>query len=154
MAGALQIAVAVLSGTLLLGTLAEDPKSLQIQAEYARESNLKKRAKLAMQLVQERIKQLSAAYSTEVSGSPNEQIATCLAALDLLESAVSKAANPGVFKNAEQHLRRQIHDLENLKMNVSALERPDLEKVQTRLVSLRQKFLYSIMNPQRESAKK
>jgi len=74
--------------------------------------------------------------------------------LDLLESAVSKAANPGVFKNAEQHLRRQIHDLENLKMNVSALERPDLEKVQTRLVSLRQKFLYSIMNPQRESAKK
>ena len=87
MAGALQVAVAVLSGTLLLGTLAEDPKSLQIQAEYARESNLKKRAKLAMQLVQERIKQLSAAYSTEVSGSPNEQIAAYPAALDLPETS-------------------------------------------------------------------
>ena len=39
-------------------------------------------------------------------------------------------------------------------MNVSALDRPELEKILARLLSLRQEILYSIMNPPRESAKK
>ena len=68
--------------------------------------------------------------------------------------AVTAAAHTGTSKSTEMHLRRQVRDLENLKTNVAYFDRPAIEKIIERAEALREKILYSIMNPRDGKAKK
>jgi hypothetical protein len=60
---------------------------------------------------------------------------------------VRTADHAGTSKTAEQHLRDQIHELDSVKMNVSAAERPYLDRIVARAGVLREEILYSLMHP-------
>ncbi|MBI3896087.1 MAG: hypothetical protein HY313_09170 [Acidobacteria bacterium] len=77
-----------------------------------------------------------------------------MAALERLEVAVRDASNFGVSKKAEISLRKQARILTDLKMHVSYLDKPAIDKILARVAKLHQEILYSIMNPPQRTAKK
>ena len=84
----------------------------------------------------------------------DNQYATPIFDMGLLEKAVSEASHTGTSKKAEVHLRRHTREMETLRISVSFNEREALDEVLSRIMNLRQEILYSIMNPPRESAKR
>ncbi len=120
-----------------------------LEQRYDRETNPRRQAGIAQDLLKIRLEHLRSAYDT---GEPEPQKAALEAyrgALDRLGTAVVAARNAGASKNAEVLLRRHVRDLENLKTNVSYLDRPDIERLLQRATELRAQFLYSVMNPAR-----
>lgn len=133
---------------------AEDPTS-RLEKQFAKESNPKKRVKLAIELTKQHVKQLGSAYQDGEPALQAEASENYLAALDRLGKAVAEASNAGASKGAELQLSQQLRQLADLKMSISSLYRPALETVIERATSLREEILYSIMTPPpKESAKK
>ena len=120
---------------------------------YEREANPKKRADIAMDLMDMRLKLLGSAFK-DGQGQQQQVVQDYLKAVGLLEKAVSGASHTGTSKKAEVHLRRHIREMEMLQISVSFYEREALDEVLSRITNLREEILYSIMNPRRESAKR
>jgi hypothetical protein len=129
----------------------EDQTAALLEQRYSRETNLRRRAGIAIELTKHRLDQLRRAYETVDPEQQEKAVEAFLGALERLGMAVAAASHGGTSKNAEMHLRRQVRDLENLKTNVSYLERPAIETLIARGVELREKILYSIMNPQKRN---
>ncbi len=129
---------------------AEQKTPAQMEGELERESNPKKRVKLAVGLADERLKQMLGAYATEDASKEAAAAETYFAALDRLEKALDGVSDNGVSKDTEMHLRRQTRSLENLKLSVSYTERALVEKALERVTQLHEEVLYSIMRPKKD----
>jgi len=129
----------------------ENQAAALLEQRYERETNRRKQADIALELLKLRLYRLRAAYETVDPEKQKEAVDAFLGALERLGTAVVTASNAGTSKKAEMHLRRQERDLENLKTNVSYFERPVIEKVIRRAAELREQILYSIMNPRKRS---
>ena len=124
-----------------------------LEQTYEREANPKKRVEIAMDLMDMRLKLLGSAFQ-DGQGQQPQAAQDYLKAVGLLEKAVSEASHTGTSKKAEVHMRRHIREMEMLRISVSFYEREALEEVLSRIMNLREEILYSIMNPQRKSAKR
>jgi hypothetical protein len=131
-----------------------EKSAADLEKEYARESSPKKRVKVAVDLAKQRLKQLSSAFKDGEAPQQTAASDNYCDALDRIDKAVVEASSAGTSKGAEVQLGIQLRQLEELKMNISALDRHGLEKAIGRAAQLRERVLYSIMNPPRESAKK
>jgi hypothetical protein len=119
-----------------------------LEKQYEAERNPRKRAEIARELMNQRLEELRATIGT---GTMLEESSLILekyrAALERLGPAVREAAHTGTSKSTEVHLRNHIRELENLKISVSMMERPFLEKLLAPAIELREEVLYSIMHP-------
>ena len=137
----------VLRGPAAAALEQKTPETLE--KEIAKESNARRRANLARDLLTQRLQLLRARIATgNMLEESSPELATYDAALGMFGNAVKEAAHPGTSKSAEQFLRDQIHDLDNFKMNVSAAERPYLDRIVTRAGALRGELLDGLMHPQ------
>jgi hypothetical protein len=143
-----------LAAVLLLGVAARaaEPKTVeQVEAAFAQEKDLRKRAQLALQILDLRFEALRAFVAT---GTIIEANATLLrqyeAALERLDEAVKAADHAGTSKRVEVGLRRHMQDLEQTRMNVSVDERPLIEALAARVEKLREAVLYAIMAPKKK----
>jgi len=142
----------VLGLAMLVPSLAAVAKTPEIlEKQYDAEKNPRKRAEIARGLMTLRLEELRAAIGT---GNLLEESSLALehyrAALDRLGPAVREAAHTGTSKSSEVHLRNHIRELENMKVRVSAMERPFFEKLLAPAVALREELLYSIMHPSKK----
>ena len=122
----------------------------QLEAEFGKESNPKKRIKLAVDITDERLKQLLAAYETEDSAKEAEALETYLTALDRLEKVLAGNLSGGAPKDVEIRLRQQIKSLTNLRMSVAFAEQSAVGKALERVTKLHETVLYSIMKPKKK----
>jgi hypothetical protein len=139
--------LATLWGTGGIAAAEEDPTTALLEQRYDRESNPRKQADIALELLRRRLDQLRDAYETVEPEQQKAAVEAFLDVLERLETAVTAASNAGTSKKAETFLRRQERDLGSLKTNVSYLERPAIEKVMERAAAIRERILYSLMNP-------
>ncbi len=131
---------------------AEDKNPEAIEKEYLKESNPRRQANLARDLMKLRLEELHARLEIGTMLEPDSpELANYQKAIEWLGAAVHKASHAGTSKSAEQLLRDQIYDLNEFKMNLSAAERPLLEPIISRAVKLREEILYSLMHPPEES---
>lgn len=129
----------------------ESQAATLLEQRYDRESNPRKQADIALDLMKLRLDQLRDAYETVEPEQQEAAVEAFLSALERLGMAAAAASHVGTSKKAETYLRRQERDLENLKTNVSYLERPAIEKVIERAAEIREQILYSIMNPEKRN---
>jgi hypothetical protein len=126
----------------------ENQEALQLEQRYDRESdNPRRQTGIAVDLSKNRFEQLRSAYDTGDPEQWQEALEAYRGAVDRLETAVEAAKNAGNSKKAEVFLRRHSRDLENLKTSVSYMDRPEIEKLCDRAADLRERILYSILNP-------
>jgi hypothetical protein len=119
-----------------------------LEKEIGKEANARKRANLARDLLTKRLQLLHARIATgTMLEETSPELASYGAALGMFGAAVKEAAHTGTSKSAEQFLRDQIHELDNFKMNVSATERPYLERIVARAGALRGELLDGLMHP-------
>ena len=144
----LAIAALVLICGLSVASAGESKTPEAIEQEIQKENNPRKRANLAKDLVSQRLQLLHARIATgTMLEESSPELSSYSQAIGALGSAVKEAAHTGTSKNVEQFLRDQIHDLDNFKMNVSALERPYIEKIIGQAGALRGEILDSLMQP-------
>jgi len=121
-----------------------------LEKQYEAERNPRKRAEIARELMDQRLEELRATIGIG-TGTMLEESSLILekyrAALERLGPAVREAAHTGTSKRTEVHLRSHIRELENMKISVSTMERPFLEKLLAPAIQLREEVLYSIMHP-------
>jgi hypothetical protein len=119
-----------------------------LEKEIQKETNARKRANLARDLLTQRLELLRKRIATgTMLEESSPELGSYEAALGMFGSAVKEAAHSGTSKSAEQFLRDQIHELDNFKMNVSVTERPYLERIVARAGALRGELLDSLMHP-------
>jgi hypothetical protein len=153
-----RVLISAVLGWFLVGSAsslcAEDKNSDALIRQIQKESNPRKQANLARQLIAKRLDQLHAriANGTMLQES-SPQLTEYAQALEMLGSAVRAADHAGTTKSAEQLLRDQIHELDNLKMNVSSAERPFLVRIAGRAEAMREEFLHNLMHPPEESGR-
>ena len=143
--------LAALWGAGAEAAVEKEPVAALLEQRYDRESNPRKQTDIALELMKRRLDQLRAAYETV---EPEQQKAAgeaFLGGLERLATAVTAASRAGTSKKAETYLRRQERDLGSLRANVSYLERPAIEKLMERAAAVRERILYSIMNPARRN---
>ena len=129
----------------------ENQEAIKLEQRYDRESdNPRRQTGIAVDLAGSRFDQLRSAYDTGNSELQKEALEAYGEALDRLETAVAAARHVGNSKKAEVFLRRHGRDLENLKTNVSYLDRPEIEKLCERAAQMRELILYSIMSPKED----
>lgn len=129
----------------------ENQEAIQLEQRYDREAgNPRRQTGIAVDLTKSRFEQLRSAYDTGNSEQEKEALEVYRGALDRLETAVAAAKHAGNSKKAEVFLRQHGRDLENLKTNVSYLDRPEIAKLCQRATELREHILYSIMNPEKD----
>ncbi len=121
----------------------------QLEAEYDREPNPKKRLSLAVDLMDERLKQMLPAIEAEDSAKESEATDNYLSAMDRLEKAMSEHSNGGAVKNAEIRLRRQTKALGDLRMSLSFAQQSSVDKALTRVTKLHEQLLDRIMHPRK-----
>jgi hypothetical protein len=137
--------------TIAVGVSAqENPAIAQLEQRYQRETNPRRQAGIAADLMKHRLEQLRSAYDTGEPEPWNQAADAYLEALNRLETAVAAARHVRTSKNAEVFLRQQGRDLESLKTNVSYDDRPAVEKLLERAAELREQILYSIMHPEKD----
>jgi hypothetical protein len=125
-----------------------EARATALEQRYDRESdNPRRQTEIAVDLSKNRFDQLRSVYDTGDPELWKESLEAYRGAVDRLETAVVAARNAGNSKKAEVFLRRHSRDLENLKTSVSYLDRPEIEKLCDRAASLRERILYSILNP-------
>jgi len=151
--GALLLA-ASLSACFVLqlgATLAAEPKTVeQVEQAFLREKDHRKRARLALDILDLRLEAIRAYVGTGTMLEENNPVLNNYAeALQQLDEAVHLARHAGTSKRVEVGLRRHMKDLEQVRANVSATERPLVEALAAKLVSLRESVLYSIMAPKK-----
>ena len=147
------ICVLSLPGFWARTAFAENKTPAQLEADYDREKNPKKRVKIATQLTDERLKEVLSAYETQDAEKAKEKVENYLAGVDRLEKAIHEIPGSGASKESEIHLRRQAWSLENLKMSVPWGERAPVEEALSRVTKLHEEVLYSIMNPRKPREK-
>jgi hypothetical protein len=135
-------------------TIAEPKTPQEIEQQYDREKNPRKRAELARDLMDLRLKELRSTVSegTMIQESSAE-VSDYMSALERLADAVRAADHTGTSKQTEMHLREHSRELENLRLNVSSQEGKVVERALALVNELREEVLYSIMIPEQESAK-
>ncbi|MBI4465051.1 MAG: hypothetical protein HY647_10130 [Acidobacteria bacterium] len=134
--------------------LPKENAPFQLEEQYNRAQDPKERVLIAVKLTEVRLKELQAAFKKGTTGLQKETAESYLGAVDRLGKAASEAADIGYYKRAEQRLRNQLRELENLKMAVSYQERPAVVEVQGRVAAIHEKILYSIMEPRQEAARR
>ena len=144
-----------LSACLLLqpGTaLAAEPKTVeQVEQAFAREKDHRTRARLALDILELLLEAIRAYVGTgTMLEETNPALNAYAAALTRLDDAVHTARHAGTSKRVEVGLRRHMKDLEQVRANVSAVERPLVEALAAKLVTLRESVLYSIMAPKKK----
>ena len=118
-----------------------------LEKQYDSEQNPRERVLIAVKLAEVRLKELQAAYKKGTSTLQKETAENYLGAVDRLGKAVNEVSDIGYSKKAEQRLRRQFRELEELKIAVSYQERPAVVEVEGRVAAVHEKILYSIMQP-------
>ena len=132
----------------------EEKTSAALEQEYQKETNPRKQSDIARKLIPRRLEELRERIGTGLmleESSP--ELAQYRSAVELLGSAVREASHTGTSKNAEKLLRDQMHELEGVRMNVSAGERPFITGILTKVVGLREQVLYVLMHPKQASEK-
>jgi len=119
----------------------------QLEADYDREPNPKKRTRLAVDLMGKRLDQMLAAFDSQDPGKEKEATDNYLAAMDRLEKALNGMSNMGAVKNAEIRLREQTKKLQDLRVKLSLPEQAMADKPITRITALHERLLNTIMNP-------
>ena len=129
--------------------LAAETKSVEnLEQTFAREKDARKRARLALEILDLRLDAVRAFVATgTMIEADNTVLPAYDAALSRLEQAVNTATHVGTSKRVEVGLRRHMKDLEQVRMNVSSTERPLVEAVAARVEKVREAVLYSIMAP-------
>jgi len=128
--------------------VAEEKNAATIEKEYQKEKNPRKQADMAKKLLDLRLEELRARIGTGMmleKASP--ELDHYQRAVTMLGNAVRKASHTGTSKSAEKELRDQSHDLNNLKISVSALERPYMDQLISKVAKLRDELLYGLMLP-------
>jgi hypothetical protein len=150
------------AASLLLGSLvasrrnmvlAQEKSSSQLEAEIGREANPNKRARLAIDLMNEMLKQLRSAYETEDPEKETAAMESYLAVVDRVAKAVKENTSIGTYKYAEIQLRQHAKALESLKASLALRERPPVEKAAERVSKLHEEILYSTINVRKKEAK-
>jgi hypothetical protein len=142
-----------MAGWTFANALPQAKQSEVLEQQYDKEANPRKRADIAKKLTAHRLSELRARVTTGDMLDPSTpELKSYEAAVDRLGDSVREASHTGTTKGAEQYLRDQMHALDNLKMNVSASERPYLERIVARVDSLREEMLNTLMYP-KESVK-
>lgn len=149
-----RLLVAEFAAVLLLcgAAHAAEPQSVeQLETAFAQQKDLRKRAQLALQILDLRFEALRAFIATGTMIEENSPLIPQYdAALTRLDEAVSAAAHAGTSKRVEVGLRRHMKDLEQVRMNVSATERPLIEQLAARVEKVREAVLYGIMAPKKK----
>jgi hypothetical protein len=130
---------------------AAEPKSVeQLETSFGQEKDQRKRAQLALQILDLRLEALRAFVGTGTMIEDNNTVLPPYdAALTRLRETVDAAAHAGTSKRAEVGLRRHMKDIEQVRMNVSAAERPLIEAVAGRVEKAREAVLYGLMAPKK-----
>ncbi|OFV99178.1 MAG: hypothetical protein A3F68_00540 [Acidobacteria bacterium RIFCSPLOWO2_12_FULL_54_10] len=118
-----------------------------LEEKYKREPDPKQRVLIAIKLSDLRFKELRTVYMKGAASLQQETSASFLLATELIAKAVNDATDSGYSKKCEQHLRRQMRSLEDLKMDVSYQVRPALDAITKQVAGFHEKILYSLMNP-------
>ncbi|MBI4458646.1 MAG: hypothetical protein HY648_01135 [Acidobacteria bacterium] len=121
-----------------------------LEEAYDREPDPKQRVLIAIKLSDIRMKEFETVFKREAASLQKEAGESYLGSVEKLGQAVDDALDSGYAKRAEQHLRRQLRSLENLKMAVSFRERPAVEQVAAQVSKIHEKVLYRIMQPRQE----
>jgi hypothetical protein len=148
----------IFAGSLMLALLlqmssaAARPKTIEeLERDFARENDQRKRARIALELLDRRLDAIRDFVSTGTMLEPeNDLLPPYVETLDRLDKAVTAAAHAGTSKRVELGLRRHAREMEQVRMNVSVAERPLVEDVSARLEKVREKVLYSIMSPKKK----
>jgi hypothetical protein len=129
---------------------AEEKSVEQLERAFTHQKDHRRRARLAMDILDARLNAVRAFVST---GTMLEERAPVLSAYDAavsrLDEAVHAAAHVGTSKRVEVGLRRHMKELEQIRANVSAMERPLIEALAAHVVKIREAVLYSIMAPKK-----
>lgn len=129
-------------------TAAESKSIEELERRFAREDDLRKRARIVLEILDQNLMDLRNFVGTgTIFEEDNRLLAAYDATLVRLAAAVREAAHAGTWKQVEVGLRRHMRELEQVRINVSALERPLIEALAARVVTARESVLYSIMNP-------
>jgi hypothetical protein len=131
--------------------VAEDKSPAALEQEYQKQSNPRKQADLARKLLELRLGELRVRIGADTMiEKTSPELEHYSRAVTMLANAVRKASHSGTSKNAEKELRDQSHDLNDMKMSVSAAERPYLEQLISKVSKLRDELLYGLMLPPEE----
>lgn len=130
-----------------VSAFADQKTPAQLEADYDRETNPKKRTRLAVDLMEERLNQVLTAFDSEDRGGEKEAADNYLAAMDRLEKALNGMSSMGTVKNAEIHLRVQTKKLRDLRVKLSLQEQAIADKPIERITALHERLLNTIMNP-------
>jgi hypothetical protein len=126
---------------------AEKPPEV-LEQEYQKQKNPRKRADIARDLMSQRLALLRKFIGTgTMLDESSAEISNYQSALDLLAAAVREAQHNGTSKDSETFLRSQMNGLEDLKLAVSAVERPLIDGLLANVTALREEILYGIMHP-------
>ena len=142
------------AGLALSATGAAEKSAEMLERDYQKQNNPRKQANIARKLIVQRLEQLHTRIGTGLmleKSSP--ELAHYQAAVKMLGAAVRKASDNGTSKNAEKSLRDQSHELDDLKMRVSAGERTLVDRLLTQVSDLREEILYGLMLPPPEETK-
>ena len=124
-----------------------------LEQEYQKENNPRKQAEIARKLIPQRLEQLRVRIGAgTMLEKSSPELAHYQSAVEKLGSAVRLAAHTGTSKDAEKALRDQSHELEDLKIQVSAGERPLIDRLLTQVSDLREELLYGLMLPPPEQS--
>ncbi|MBI2819711.1 MAG: hypothetical protein HYX73_07010 [Acidobacteria bacterium] len=119
-----------------------------LEQDYQRENNPRKQAVIARKLLTRRLEQLRSRIDTgRMLEKSSPELADYQAAIEMLGTAVRQASHAGTSKDAEKQLRDQSHELDDLKILVSAGERPLINRLLTKVSDLREEILYGLMLP-------
>lgn len=130
-----------------IAVFADQKKPAQIEAEYDREPNPKKRTRLAVDLMGERLDQMLTAFDSQDPDKEKEATDNYLLAMDRLEKALNGMSNMGAVKNAEIRLREQTKKLRDIRVKLSLPEQAIADKPIARITALHERLLNTIMNP-------
>ena len=137
---------------------AAEKSAKALERDYQQEDNPRKQADIARKLLTQRLEELRSRIGTgRMLEKSSPELADYQAAIRMLGTAVREAAHTATSKDAEKQLRDQSHELDDLKILVSAGERPLINRLLTKVSDLREEILYGLMLPppeQEESAQK
>ncbi|HWP84720.1 MAG TPA: hypothetical protein VNN17_05990 [Terriglobia bacterium] len=120
-------------------------KAAQLEQQYQKERNPRKRSEIARKLLLQRFEALRTRIGTGVmleESSP--ELNQYQRGVELLANAVREAAHHKTSKDAEKSLRDQEKELSNLKMLVSAAEHRYLDRLLQAVGALKEELLYGL----------
>jgi hypothetical protein len=122
----------------------------QLEELLAKETNPKNRVKLAVELADDRLREMLAGYDAADPARESATTEIYLSAVDRLEKALDANTSGGTAKDAEIHLRHQMQSLGTLRMTLAASEKTPVEKALARATQLHENVLNTIMHPRKK----